>query len=266
MQVQLPVGELKVEAVVDFVQWVMNPLGLSLPLLGGLYLGKMVGEYALDLVITTTLKLVSFPLLPSRVNPTKTKGLERLEFKDWYYLGLNQFIEATFVSHLLALMLTLPRSADEVNVFNTVLAWYTCFLVDDFFYYWLHRAMHLQWLYPWIHKHHHRQVLPKRGYLDAANEHPLEQVGGLACVWTGLMAAQALFGLHAVTVLAFFGLFATFQFLNHTPYDVRLGAWALGYSVRAHEMHHRYLKCNYAQNNMWYDMLLGTFAEYKNAA
>ena len=27
-----------------------------------------------------------------------------------------------------------------------------------------------------VHKHHHRQYLPTRGYIDAANEHPVEQV------------------------------------------------------------------------------------------
>jgi hypothetical protein len=31
-------------------------------------------------------------------------------------------------------------------------------------------------VYPYVHKHHHRQILPKRGYLDAGNEHPIEQV------------------------------------------------------------------------------------------
>ena len=61
-------------------------------------------------------------------------------------------------------------------------------------------------------------------------------------------------------------MYATTAVLNHTPYDVDLGVLGLGYTVRAHEMHHRYLKCNYAQNTMWFDVILGTFAEYKDAA
>jgi len=85
-------------------------------------------------------------------------------------------------------------------------------------------------------------------------------------VWIALHVVIPLCGFHAAAVLAFFGVYATLAMLNHTPYDVQLGVLGLGYTVRAHEMHHRYLKCNYSQNTMWFDRLLGTFAAYRSAA
>ena len=48
-------------------------------------------------------------------------------------------------------------------------------VVDDMLYAPLHRAMHLQAVYRWVHKHHHRNTFPARGYIDAANEHPVRR-------------------------------------------------------------------------------------------
>ena len=91
-------------------------------------------------------------------------------------------------------------------------------------------------------------------------------MGGLGIVWLTLHLVISLTGFHAVAVLGFFAIYATFAMLNHTPYDVQLGVLGLGYTVRAHEMHHRFLKCNYAQNIMGFDQLLGTFWAYRNVA
>jgi len=137
-------------------------------------------------------------------------------------------------------------------------------MVDDFFYYFLHRFLHIPAVYPFVHKHHHRQSLPRRGYFDAANEHPFEQIGGLLCVWIALKIVLATIGMHGISILAFFGAYAAFAILNHTPYDVRLpNIFGFAYSVRAHETHHRIPRSNYAQNTMLWDKLFGTFLVYR---
>ena len=240
----------------------VNPLGMPLVFFAGLVVLKMVGEAVLDGVILSVLGWMDHVKLPSRTNPDfKTKGLERLQAIDYTFLVLNQVVEAVFVVHLFHLMATeLPLALADVSVANSIVAIYAIFIVDDALYYWLHRFMHHPVVYPYCHKHHHRQALPRRGYLDAANEHPLEQVGGLGCVWLALRITHAVVGVHAASALVFFVLYATLAMLNHTPYDVRLGEWwGLGYSVQAHESHHLLLRCNYAQNTMWFDKMLGTF-------
>lgn len=107
--------------------------------------------------------------------------------------------------------------------------------------------------------------MPTRGYLDAANEHPFEQVLGLCLVQASfhLGAAVLPFGVHAFGVPAFLSVYAATALLNHTPFDVQFGWAGLGYSVRSHEMHHRFPQCNYAQNTMLFDKLLGTYAPYR---
>jgi len=214
-----------------------NPLNFSLVTFVVLTIVKAVAEELLSFAIVTALQWSKHTKLPSRVPVPMMKGLETLQAKDYAFLVINQFVEMSFVVHLFALMLRLPKFLAEATLMNTVVAFYMCFIIDDFFYYWAHRFMHLPAVYPWCHKHHHRQALPARGYLDAANEHPMEQVVGLGCVYLALFAVIATTGFHAGAVFFFFVAYASLAMLNHTPYDVQLGWLMLGYAVRAHEMH-----------------------------
>jgi len=240
----------------------VNPLNVSFVTFVCVTLLKAAAEEMLNAIIVNVLALSKHSLLPSRVPTPMMRGLETLAPKDYLFLFINQFVEAVFLMHLAALALSLPKVLAELTVFNSVGAFYLTYLIDDFVYYWAHRAMHLPLLYPLCHKHHHRQALPKRGYLDAANEHPIEQVVGLGCVWLAVHAAIRLTGFHAATIVVFFGTYASLAMLNHTPYDVKLGWLMLGYEVRAHEMHHRIPRSNYAQNTMIFDRLMSTFQPY----
>lgn len=246
----------------DSMSYLMNPLNLHVVIAAGVLLLKFIAEEALSFGIVAMLSLFSKSKLPSRVPKPIGLGLVKFEVKDYTFLFMNQFIELVFLLHLVNFSLKCVGEFEEFNVFNTVVVFYLTFLVDDFFYYFLHRFMHIPAVYPWIHKHHHRQALPKRGYLDAANETPLEQIGGLGCVWLTMQLLQPVFGYHFYTVFAFFAAYASLAILNHTPYDVELGFWGLKYNVKAHETHHRLLRCNYAQNTMVFDYLFGTYSAY----
>ena len=118
----------------------------------------------------------------------------------------------------------------------------------------------------YVHKHHHRQNLPERGYLDAGNEHPIEQVLGLSCLYATLVLVSRVVGLHAVTILVHFLLYAVLALLNHTAYDVEFAFWGFEYTVRAHETHHRYPTKNLAQYFMFWDKLYGTYKPYYDGA
>jgi sterol desaturase/sphingolipid hydroxylase (fatty acid hydroxylase superfamily) len=246
----------------DYLTQFVNPLEFSLPIYLGVAVVKGLAEEVLNVIILQGLRLVAFPKLPSRAPKPIGKGLEFLEWKDFLFLGMNQFVELVFLLQLAKFALTLPRDLDQLNPLNTVGAFYALFFVIDLIYYFLHRFLHLRAVYPYIHKHHHRQPLPERGYVDAANENPIEQVGGLLCVWSGLLLVQPTFGLHSLSLFAFFACFAILSYLNHTPYDIKLGLFGLHYTVRAHETHHRMLMGNYAQMTMVWDKLFGTFIEY----
>lgn len=209
---------------------------------------KVVAQLLLENLLEQALIRSKVPKLPSRVPPIM-KGLSTLEQKDYLFLVLNQFIETAFVMELIHMCQTdtrlsaVPYDVTTVVV-SVVIPFYLIFLVDDLAYYVFHRVMHVPGIYAYVHKHHHRQALPKRGYLDAANEHPLEQVGGLACVWIAIWTTMTLYAaislqVHVSTLVIFLACYGALAFLNHTEFDFQMGWLGFGYTVRAHETHHR---------------------------
>jgi len=171
--------------------------------------------------------LLGIPLLPSRV-PQPIRKDRPLDGISYFFLGCNQIVDLTFTQNLAHLLWTTPDIVwgwQHVTLSNTVVAFAALFLIDDFFYYWAHRWMHHPLFYKHVHKHHHRQVLPKRGYSDGINVHPLEAIIGLGLVWTTLYIVRVSLGLHFVTASIFFTIYALCAILNHTPYDVRV--WPL---------------------------------------
>eukprot|EP00746_Dinoflagellata_sp_MGD_P013116 gnl/MRDRNA2_/MRDRNA2_128209_c0_seq1.p1 gnl/MRDRNA2_/MRDRNA2_128209_c0~~gnl/MRDRNA2_/MRDRNA2_128209_c0_seq1.p1 ORF type:complete len:283 (-),score=46.33 gnl/MRDRNA2_/MRDRNA2_128209_c0_seq1:265-1113(-) len=246
---------------------VFNPLGVCLATWFGLLVLKSLSVLLIDPIVLTCCKMLHVKKLPSREPKPIMKGLEAFAAKDFCFLAINQAVESVALQYFAQFALDnskVVRAAEQLTFGNTVVAVYLIFLVDDFIYYWAHRAMHLPSLYPYIHKHHHRQALPFRGYFDAANEHPLEQVIGLSALMAAFHAVNEVspWGLHAFSVGVFFILYASVAFLNHSEYDVQLGPLCLGYTVRAHETHHRIGRGCYAQNTMLWDKLFGTFVEY----
>ena len=244
----------------------VNPWDVSLELWVLAVALKACAVFALDHVLFALLRWFNVRKMPTR-EPRIAKGLEVLQVRDYTFVVMNQVIETVFVMHLLRYICydeAVLRSVEDLRVMNSIAPVYLIFVMDDFIYYFTHRVMHHPLLYKWCHKHHHRQSIPFRGYMDAANESPIEQVLGLAAVWVSVKFMSRLpFGLHAVGIVGFFAVYAATAFLNHTDYDLQPGWPALGYTVRAHEMHHRFPNCNYAQNIMLWDKLFGTFEAYK---
>lgn len=232
----------------------------------GLVVFKSISVFFLEFPLLALCKGLGVKKLASR-DPPVIKGLERLTPKDYLFLACNQVVEAIALQHFAQFALDdkkVMRAPEQLSLGSTICAIYLTVLVSDFIYYWAHRAMHLPALYPYIHKHHHRQCLPHRGYLDAANEHPLEQVIGLSTLMVAFHMVNDLspWGLHAYAIGILFIIYGSLAFLNHTEYDVNLGPLFLYYSVSAHETHHRFGKTNYAQQIMLWDKLFGTFKEY----
>jgi len=203
-----------------------------------------------------------------RIQNPGVKGLAILEWIDFSFLALNSVIEFTYLTNLAYFALHSPYVAlswRSLSLPNTVCAFFLLFAVNDFFYALAHRFMHWSVVYPFVHKHHHRQVLPKRGYADAGNEHPIEQVIGLATNWLAVNLVPRTLGLHAATIFGYMLVYGVLALLNHTEFELAfnlLGMPGFRYSVGAHEMHHRHPKCNMAQSFMWWDKLMGTYKEY----
>lgn len=257
-------------ALPEVVLEIVNPLELpwwgllTLPLL--IWPGEM-GRYRLICWILGKF----YGPLPFRTKNPEVKGHEALDWIDLLYALINGTVFVTpFLGQMARLVLRpLPRTSvawrlEDAGLFNTVLVVPLMLIIADFYYYFFHRLLHWRPIYPYVHKHHHRQALPHRGFDDAVNEHPFEQLGGMTLLWAAAYTVARLASLHALGMVGFSLALGFLSVVNHTNFDIRLNFVIFEYSVRAHEMHHRIPACNFAQYCNGFDRLLGTYRAYED--
>ena len=216
----------------------------------------------LGLAVTIGLEVLSILVLSLFISwkriPIKGKHLDELEFIDKFFIFTSKALTIMFVFHVVQVVFTIDTikwSFEELNILNTLGSLVCFYLFYDFWYYLFHRFLHVRWLYPYIHKHHHRQKAPSRGSLDAMNVHPIEYLVG---EYLHLLTIY-LIPCHIVAVVIFIALGGILASLNHTRYDVNF----LGiYSAKVHDVHHRLPESNYAQYIMIWDYLFGSYRGY----
>lgn len=129
--------------------------------------------------------------------------------------------------------------------------------LDDFLYYWFHRAMHTRWLYKRVHGWHHRIVTPWA--VTGNYMHPIEY--GL----TGFVAliGPLLVGAHVVTVWLWFAFRQWEAAEGHCGYEL---PWTPTHLLPGndgaihHDVHHERVKGNYAGFLPIWDRVFGTLA------
>lgn len=175
--------------------------------------------------------------LAKRWPPLPTTATKPHSMRDKVYLAINSIMEHAFLFGLLSLDYAQPSLL-------TVVHFYGLFWLDDILYSALHRALHTRHLYRAVHAHHHAERCPKRGYADAGNEHPVEQVLALGAHFLLLRTYRFDF----VAVAAHLGVKAVGSCCNHVDYAVHV---PLGFGVAIdtayHREHHQRHRCNYAQ-------------------
>jgi sterol desaturase/sphingolipid hydroxylase (fatty acid hydroxylase superfamily) len=245
------------------LMWLFNPWGLSPLWWLAAYAGVRI---ALLGFVDGAVWLLAprLPALPSRTGP-KAVVQHSINTLDIAYLVINSLVEFVFAQQIFHLLWHAPfivRAPGGLGLLNGPAALWLVLVVDDMLYAPLHRFMHLSAVYRFVHKHHHRNTFPARGYIDAANEHPVEQIAALTLHWIAVHVVAHTIGLHVFAVGGHFGVKALGACFNHTGYDVNLNFLGIHYSVRAHETHHRKPNTNFAQYVMFWDRLMGTFKPY----
>lgn len=198
------------------------------------------------------------------------KGLAELSVTDHAFIAFNKLTTVLFTYHMLRYSWHAPFvtwRVHDLNLGSTLGALAALYLSFDLTYSLFHRALHHRSIYAYIHKHHHRQVVPSRGNTDAVNVHPFEFAVGeynhLVVLHAVGTAGHVLVGahIHAATVLVFVLLGGILASLNHTRLDARFPIPALDfiYQVKYHDVHHFFPPCNYGQYTMFWDWVMGTF-------
>lgn len=133
-------------------------------------------------------------------------------------------------------------------------------LVQDGYYYWLHRAMHHPRLFGWTHRGHHlsREPTPFAAFAFDATE-------AAATAWL-LPALTFVIPLNVFVALALLTLMTASAVLNHCGFELLpqrlvrgpLGAWLI--SATHHSRHHTHMRCNYGLYLRAWDRWMGTDA------
>ena len=180
-------------------------------------------------------------------------------------IGYSLMSMAIF-SGLSVLLFTLARHG-YTQIYTDIHAhsmWYFAFSViafiiaHDTYFYWSHRLMHTKAIYPYVHLIHHRSVNPTPWATFAF--HPTEAVMQFAIVPIMVFAMP----LHPLAIFMWSMYQLVLNVGGHMGYEMfRSGFTRRLHSMWSntsthHNMHHRYVTCNYGLYfNIW-DRLMGT--------
>lgn len=147
-------------------------------------------------------------------------------------------------------------------------SWYTVIYVciislilEDFYFYWMHRLLHHKFLYKYIHKIHHEYTAPFGFCAEYA--HPVETL----VLGIGSVIGPLLYADHYFTIIIWL-ILRVFQTVEaHSGYDF---PWSPRYYIplwggaKFHDMHHKVSNCNYASTFTIWDRVFGTIPKEMN--
>lgn len=132
------------------------------------------------------------------------------------------------------------------------------FFLFDTYFYWLHRWMHKEPVYTWIHKIHHRSTAPN--VLTTLSVSPLESLvnGGFVPLFL------TVFTVHDATMALIVPTNIIMGLYVHSGYEFLPRwwnrSWATKWFITAtfHDQHHRYFTGNFGGYTTLWDRLCGT--------
>ena len=136
------------------------------------------------------------------------------------------------------------------------------FLTFDTWFYWLHRWMHNEPYYKWIHKLHHRSTSPN--LLTTLSVHPFESFinGGWMVIFITLFSFVG--GVHDATMAFLAPTNIIMGLYVHSGYEVFpkwwnktwLSKWFI--TATFHDHHHKYFTANFGGYTTIWDRICGT--------
>lgn len=234
---------------------------------------EMVDIFYCGCVAILGMELLSFLVKSSgsifKQIPVRGKHLDDLSMLDLTFVTLNKMAVIPFVYFVVRFAANEPNvvwSLDQVSSSNLLVPILPFFFIYDFFYTLLHWGLHIQAVYGYIHKHHHRQKAPSRANIDAVNVHPIEFFLGeynhlfAVYIYTHLLQRQ----MHILSILSILIIVAVLAALNHTRFDSKITLFGnvTLYDSKWHDVHHRIPQSNYGQYSNFWDTVFGTFRKY----
>lgn len=125
---------------------------------------------------------------------------------------------------------------------------------ESFYFYWIHRALHIPFLYKHVHALHHRNI--NVGPWSGLSMHPVEHL-----IFLGSVLIHFVVPANPVHILFHLQYYALTAATTHTGFEGMLvkDKNRLKLGTFHHQMHHRYFECNYGSLELPWDKLFGSF-------
>lgn len=205
---------------------------------------------------------VLFPAFFSRLRIQKLFPKPKDYYRDILFSAISIIIFATVAYTVFVVLRPYNHirygSIAEYGMVYFILSFFWMFLLHDAWFYWIHRFMHLPFLFRHVHLIHHKSTNPSPWTAYAF--HPLEAVleAGIA----PLIAFTLPVNRYAFTAFMLFQIM--YNIYGHLGYEImpkfilksRLGRWIN--TSTAHNMHHKYFNGNYGLYTRLWDNLLKT--------
>ncbi|MEM9579479.1 MAG: sterol desaturase family protein [Pseudomonadota bacterium] len=132
---------------------------------------------------------------------------------------------------------------------------------ESFYFYWIHRFLHIPWLYKHVHALHHRNI--NVGPWSGLSMHPVEHV-----IYLGTVLIHFVIPASPVHILFHMQIYTLTAATTHTGFAGLLikDENRLKLGTFHHQMHHRYFECNYGSLEIPWDKLFGSFHDGTEAA
>ena len=127
-------------------------------------------------------------------------------------------------------------------------------LWESFYFYWIHRLLHVPFLYKRVHSLHHRNI--NVGPWSGLSMHPLEHL-----IFLGSGLIHFIVPASPVHILYHMQYLALTAATTHTGFEglVVKDKNRLKLGTFHHQMHHRYFECNYGSLEVPWDRVFGSF-------
>lgn len=238
--------------------------------------GEVLLSYWPFLLVGTGLVLLASGVFKSRrIQPGRFKWST---FRNEAFFAAINLIVTGFT---LAPINTFLRDRGLIALNHAPAAWWVIalefaayFLLFDTWFYWLHRWMHKEPVYKWIHKLHHKSTSPN--LLTTFSVSPLESLvnGGFLPVF--LTVGTALGGVHDSAVALMVPANIVMGLYVHLGHEFLPRWWNKSWATKwfitttFHDQHHKYFNYNFGGYTQIWDYLMGTVrkkyeADFENA-
>lgn len=196
-------------------------------------------------------------------------GYEFLKYRRHYIIADSLANTALALLHqvtdAVALLILMPffYVLHEYRLWDVELNWMTvfgAFVLQDFLYYWFHRASHnIHWMWAAHVAHHSSQEM---NFSTAFRQSLMYPVAGMWLFWTPMIVI----GFDPKIVFGVVALNLAFQFFVHTKIIGKLGVFEKLFNTPSHHrVHHainsKYVDRNFAGVLIIWDKIFGTYVE-----